>query len=158
MKLRLLTVGKLSLDYLRVGCDDFAQRIRRALPLEIVELKEDKSGGRRPEVETIRRREGEALLAKIPSGAFVVVLDERGRRYTSMELAGLLERHMVQGTGDLVWIIGGPYGVSETLRQRADLVLSLSAMTMTHQMVRLLLLEQIYRGLTIIRNEPYHNV
>ena len=97
------------------------------------------------------------MLARIPGGAFVVVLDERGRGLTSTGLAGLLEQHMVAGTPEWVLVIGGAHGLSEGVRQRADLLLSLSSMTFPHQVVRLLLLEQLYRGLTIIRNEPYHH-
>ena len=87
----------------------------------------------------------------------MTVLDERGGSFSSQKLATLVERHMVEGTPEMVWVIGGAYGISDALRQRADLVLSLSAMTFTHQMARLLLMEQLYRALTIIRNEPYHN-
>jgi 23S rRNA (pseudouridine1915-N3)-methyltransferase len=97
------------------------------------------------------------LLARIPTGAFAVVLDERGRMLASAALAGLLEQHMVAGTSEWVMVIGGAHGLSENVRRRANLVLSLSAMTLPHQLVRLLLLEQLYRGCTIMRNEPYHH-
>ncbi|MHB8709257.1 MAG: 23S rRNA (pseudouridine(1915)-N(3))-methyltransferase RlmH, partial [Desulfuromonadales bacterium] len=101
--------------------------------------------------------EGDQLLARIPREAFVVVLDERGCGLTSAGLADLLEQHMVAGTGEWVLVIGGAHGLSEGIRQRANLLLSLSTMTLPHQIVRLLLLEQLYRGCTIIRNEPYHH-
>jgi len=157
MKLTLLAVGKLSADWLRSGADDYATRIRRYLPLAIEELKEDKTGGKKPDSRLIRQHEGEALLQRLPENAFVVALDERGKGMGSEELAAFLERHMLDGTNELALVIGGAYGLSDAVRQRANRVLSLSAMTLTHQMARLLLLEQIYRALTILRNEPYHN-
>lgn len=155
MKLCLLCVGRLSLGYLREGAADFAGRLKRYVPLRIVELKEEKGGKQDPAY--IREQEGRRLLDKIPDGSYVVALDERGRSLTSEGLADLLERHMLQATSEMTLIIGGAYGLSDTVRQRADLILSLSEMTLTHQMARLLLLEQLYRGYTILRNEPYHN-
>lgn len=157
MKLRLVCIGKLSESYLREGVDEFTARITRYLPLAVSELKEEKGGGKRGDPRHLREREGERILEKIPAAAFAVVLDERGESITSEGVAALLERHMVQGTPEVTLVIGGPYGLSDAVRRRADLLLSLSPMTFTHQMVRLFLLEQIYRGLTILRNEPYHN-
>ena len=156
MRLRFLCVGKLSEAYLREGCKLFQERLRHYLPLVIDEVKEQKAAGPGdlPRVVAI---EGEQLLARIPTGAFAVVLDECGRTLTSTALAGLLEQHMVAGTSEWVMVIGGAHGLSENVRRRANLVLSLSAMTLPHQLVRLLLLEQLYRGCTIIRNEPYHH-
>ncbi len=156
MKLRLLCVGKVSEGYLRQGSDDFAGRVRHYLPLTIVEIKEEKPGGKTPDARLIREREGARILEKIAAEDFVIVLDERGSSMGSEELARMLERHMIAGTSQVVLVIGGAHGVSETVRSRGNLVLSLSAMTLTHQMARLFLLEQIYRALTILRNEPYH--
>jgi len=156
VKLRLLCVGRLSESYLREGCALFAERVRRYLPLAIEELKEQKAAGR-GDLPRAVMAEGEQLLARIPGGAFVVVLDERGRGLTSTALAGLLEQHMVAGTAEWVLVIGGAHGLSEGVRQRANLLLSFSSMTFPHQLVRLLLLEQLYRGCTIIRKEPYHH-
>lgn len=157
MKLQLLSVGRLSAPFLREGVDEYAGRIARYLPFSCAELREEKGGGRKVDPRFIREREGEQILARVPQGAFAVVLDEQGRAHSSQQLAGLIEEHMVAGTPEVVWIIGGPYGLSAPVKRRADLLLSLSAMTFTHQMARLFLLEQIYRALTIIRNEPYHN-
>lgn len=156
VKFRLLCVGKLSAPYLRQAEEDYAARVRRYLPLECIELKEE-SGGKKPDAEIIRLREGEKILQRIAPQDWVVALDERGKQMDSVALAGLLERHMLQGTPSLTTVLGGAYGLSETVRQRADLVFSLSALTFTHQMARVIWLEQLYRGLTIVRNEPYHN-
>lgn len=157
MKLRLVCVGKLSEAYLRTGVDEFTTRISRYLPLLVNELKEEKGGGKKSDPRQLCEREGERILEKIPATAFAVVLDERGESVTSEGVATLLDRHMVQGTPEVALVIGGPYGLSDAVRRRANLLLSLSPMTFTHQMVRLFLLEQIYRGLTILRGEPYHN-
>ncbi|MEJ2202200.1 MAG: 23S rRNA (pseudouridine(1915)-N(3))-methyltransferase RlmH, partial [Desulfuromonadaceae bacterium] len=93
----------------------------------------------------------------IPTEAFVIVLDERGTSLSSEGLAELIDRQMLHGISELTLVIGGAYGLSDKVRQRGNFVLSLSAMTFTHQMARLFLLEQLYRGFTILRNEPYHN-
>ena len=156
MKLRLLCVGRLSEPYLREGCTLFTERLRHYLPLTVEELKEQKAANR-GEIARAVAVEGEQLLGRIPAGAFTVVLDERGRGMGSTDLATLLESHMVAGTADWVLVIGGAHGLSDAVRQRADLLLSLSAMTLPHQLARLLLLEQLYRSCTIIRNEPYHH-
>jgi 23S rRNA (pseudouridine1915-N3)-methyltransferase len=156
MKLRLVCVGRMSASYLREGADDYLSRVQRYLPLEVIELKEEKTGGK-TNPELVRQKEGERILQRIPPQDWVIALDEHGTLQDSVKLANLLERHMLDSTPALTAVIGGAYGLSRAVRQRADLVLSLSPLTLTHQMARLILLEQLYRGLTIIRNEPYHN-
>jgi 23S rRNA (pseudouridine1915-N3)-methyltransferase len=156
LKLRLLCVGKTSEAYLREGMEQYQSRIRRYLPFSLTETKEEK-GGKKTDPQVVREREGDRLLEKIPPDAFVVVLDERGKMLDSHGMAALFDNQRVLGASELVWVIGGAYGLSDSVKKRGDLLLSLSAMTFTHQMVRLFLLEQIYRGLTIWRNEPYHN-
>lgn len=155
MKLKIVCVGKLSASFFREGVAEYLSRVRRYLGCEIVELKEGitRKGDARQAVE----REGEAILGKVPSRAFAVVLDEGGRRLTSAGLSELLAKQMVSGAAEVAFVIGGAYGLSDAVKERGDLQLSLSSLTLPHQMVRLLLLEQLYRGLTIIRNEPYHN-
>ncbi len=157
MKLKLLCIGKLSAAWLQDGAGDYSSRISHYLPLAIEELKEIKAGGKKADVQQIRQREGELLLQKIPASAFAVVLDEQGKGICSEELSRFIGKHMLDGTQEVVFLIGGAYGLSNAVKNRADMTLSLSAMTMTHQMARLLLLEQIYRAMTILRNEPYHN-
>lgn len=156
MKLHLLCVGKLSEAYLREGCDDFAGRLQHYLPLTIEELKEHKAG-KKPDVRRTIDVEGTRLIERIPAGAFVVALDGGGKALSTLQLSEQLQQHMLEGRSLWTLIIGGPFGLSEAVRRRADLVLSLSALTLTHQMARLLLLEQLYRSCTIIRNEPYHH-
>jgi len=130
--------------------------VQHYLPLTIEELKEHKAG-KKPDLRRTIDVEGKRLIERIPAGAFVIALDEGGNGLDTLQLSELLQRHMIDGRNLWTLIIGGPYGLSEAVRRRADLVLSLSPLTLTHQMARLLLLEQLYRSCTIIRNEPYHH-
>lgn len=156
MKLRLICVGKLTERWQRDAAADYEGRLQRYFPYELIELKEEK-GGRKGDSGGLVRREGERILAKVPEQAFVVALDERGKNPSSEQLAEMMNREMVGGGRDWVLIIGGPYGLDESVRTRADVLLGLSRMTFTHQMARVFLLEQLYRSCTILRNEPYHN-
>ena len=156
MKLSLLCVGRLNLPFANDGCTEFTGRLKRYLPLVIHEIKEHKTG-RKQDLPRIIATEGEALGQKIPPGAFVIALDQGGKKLSSEGLADLMKDHMLRSIPEWTLLIGGPYGLSDSLRKRADLTLSLSPMTLTHQMARLLLLEQLYRCCTIIRNEPYHH-
>jgi len=156
MKLNLLCVGRLTLPYLNDGCAEFADRLKRYLPLTITEIKEHKTG-RKQDIQRIVATEGDNLLQRIPADSFVIALDQRGKSLTSEKLAELMNDHMIRSIPEWTLLVGGPYGLSDALRKRADMVLSLSSMTLTHQMARLLLLEQLYRCCTIIRNEPYHH-
>lgn len=156
MKIGLISVGKLSQNFLREGVAEYAGRLQRYTPFFSIELKEAK-GGAKADPQAIRDQEGERLLSRVPAGAILVVLDEKGQSFGSEQLSEFLGRHMLQGTGELWFLIGGAYGLSPAVKKRADLLLSLSGLTLTHQMARLLLLEQLYRGFTILRNEPYHN-
>jgi len=156
VKLSLLCVGRLNLPFANEGCTEFAGRLKRYLPLVIHEIKEHKTG-RKQDLPRIIATEGEALEQKIPPGAFVIALDQGGKKLSSEGLADLMKDHMLRSIPEWTLLIGGPYGLSDSLRKRADLILSLSPMTLTHQMARLLLLEQLYRCCTIIRNEPYHH-
>ncbi len=156
MKLRLVCVGKLAEAWQRQASDDYAGRLQRYFPLEIVELKEEK-GGRKGDVSGLLKHEGERILEKVPPQSLLVVLDERGKSLGSEQLAERFENEMLHGGRDWCFVIGGPYGLDPAVRQRAELLLSLSKMTFTHQMARIFLLEQLYRGSTILRNEPYHN-
>ena len=156
MKLHLLCVGRISETYLRDGCEEFSKRLKRYLPLTVEEHKEHKAG-KKPDIRRIVSSEGARLLERIPDGAYIIALDQLGTALNSTQLAEKLEQHMVEGRSGWALIIGGPYGLSSEVQQRADMILSLSSMTLTHQMARLLLLEQLYRSCTIIRNEPYHH-
>ncbi len=156
MKLRLVCVGKLTESWQRTAADEYTGRVQRYFQLDIIELKEEK-GGRKGDKAGLLKREGMRIVEKIPDRAFLIVLDERGRHLGSEQLADLLSGEMLHGGRDWCLIVGGPYGLDPAVRHRADLILSLSKMTFTHQMARVLLLEQLYRSCTILKNEPYHN-
>ncbi len=154
MKITVLFTGKTAERYLEEGIASFEKRIRRYLPFEIKVLPSVK-GVR--EKEQLKRREGEMILKAVGDGSFVVLLDERGKSLDSVRFAGMLQRKMNEGIRTLVFVVGGAYGVSPEVFERADLLLQLSAMTFSHQVVRILLMEQLYRAFTIIHGEPYHH-
>jgi 23S rRNA (pseudouridine1915-N3)-methyltransferase len=153
MKIHILWVGKTQEEWIRRGINEYAGRIRRYVQLEISEAREEKGGVS----EFVREREGERLAKLVPRNARIILLDERGGEMTSPDFAGFLARCRENGIGDLVFAVGGAYGCSENFRARADKTIALSRMTFTHQMVRVFLLEQIYRGFTILNNEAYHH-
>jgi len=153
MKLRIIWLGKTRDPWIKEGVAEYSGRISRYLPLAIDELKDEKDAT----LEEGRRREGERLLKQLSPNAVLVALDERGHQLDSIKFAEFIGKHRDSGTTELVFAIGGSYGFSDEVRNRATKVLALSAMTFTHQMVRPFLLEQIYRACTILNNEPYHH-
>lgn len=156
MKVRLVCMGKTDIPYLREGIADYSVRVKRAISFEFIEIPELKNAGSL-NPEQIREKEALVILPKIPDQAFVVLLDEKGKVFRSVEFAAWLQQRFNQGLKDLVFVVGGAYGFHESLRQRASLQISLSAMTFSHQIVRLIFMEQLYRAMSILRNEPYHN-
>ena len=152
----LLTVGKTDVAWVKAGLDTYVSRIAHYAPfslVEIPELKNTASLGR----ERIKTKEGELLLRQFRPSDFVVLLDEHGRKCRSVEFAAWLQDRMTRGGSDMVFVIGGAYGFSPEVYARADARLSLSDMTFSHQMVRTIFAEQLYRAFTIIRGEPYHH-
>lgn len=152
MKLRVLWVGKSREAWVKEALADYSGRIRHYNPLELCEVRDEKGAL----AEDMRRRECERLEKLIPPNAILVLLDERGEQLDSPGLAALIGKQRDSGTSEMVFVIGGAYGFSEEFRRRGRL-LSLSRMTFTHQMVRVFLLEQLYRAFTILNNEPYHH-
>ncbi|MRR34042.1 23S rRNA (pseudouridine(1915)-N(3))-methyltransferase RlmH [bacterium] len=153
MRLRVAWIGKTQQDWVRSGVEEYAARIRRYVPFDVQEAREEKGAGE----ETARERECVRLAKLVPKNARLVLLDERGSEMTSPGFADFIGGCRDGGVGDLVFAVGGAYGFSESFRSRADKVIALSRMTFTHQMVRIFLLEQIYRGFTILNREPYHH-
>ena len=145
-------VGKSREEWVKESLVDYAGRIRRYSTLELIDVRDEKGAL----AEEMRRRECERLEKQIPAGATLVLLDERGEQMDSPGLAAFVGKQRDCGTGDLVFAIGGAYGFSDDFRRKGRL-LSLSRMTFTHQMVRVFLLEQIYRAFTILNKEPYHH-
>ncbi|MDP2423652.1 MAG: 23S rRNA (pseudouridine(1915)-N(3))-methyltransferase RlmH [Bacteroidales bacterium] len=156
MKIRILSAGKIDVSYLREGIALYDSRLKHYATVELTQVNLNRSDSR-ASVEVIKAKETELLMKKINPGDFVVMLHEHGKQLRSLEMAALLNEHMVRRTKKLVFVIGGPHGFSEPMFRRADLQLSLSSMTFPHQLVKLVFLEQLYRAFTIIKNEPYHN-
>lgn len=156
MRITLLTVGKTDVAWVRSGLDLYVSRLRHYVPFDLVEIPELKNVSALSR-EQIREKEGELVLGRLKGSDFVTLLDEKGRQLRSLEFASDLERKMTRGGRDLVYVVGGAYGFSPGVYDRADALLSLSKMTFSHQMVRTIFAEQLYRAFTIIRGEPYHH-
>lgn len=156
MKIKLVLVGRTVEKYLSQGIDLYLGRIRHYASFELVELPDLKQTASLSESQ-VKLREGEMILKCLKASDRVVLLDERGKMFTSLEWARDLESKSAHLQGDLVFVIGGPYGFSEAVYGRSDEKISLSKMTFSHQMVRLVFVEQLYRAFTIIKGEPYHH-
>ena len=158
MKFHVICIGKLKEAYLREGVAEFVKRMRPYGGVTITELNESKIGDKPSDADRkqVIDDEGERLLKAVPKNAYTVLLDVYGKTMSSEDLAKTVAKLEVDGVSDMAFIIGGAFGVSEALRQSVNYKLSFSPMTFTHQMVRLLLVEQIYRSAKINRNEPYH--
>ena len=154
MRLEFLFLGKTKESYLAAGIEDYAGRLKRYLPVEIRIIKEKKANKGEPEKLQIEK-ESKTLLQNV-QGSFLVCLDRTGKQLDSLELAAQLDRWQMQGQKKISFVIGGPLGLSPAILKKADLVLSFSPMTFTHEMARLLLLEQLYRACTIKAGEKYH--
>ena len=158
MRFYVVCIGKLKDAYLRDGVAEFVKRMRPYGGITITELNESKIGDKPSDADRkqVVDDEGERLLKVVPKNAYTVLLDVYGKTMSSEDLAKTVANLEVDGVSDMAFIIGGAFGVSEALRQSVNYKLSFSPMTFTHQMVRLLLVEQIYRASKINRNEPYH--
>jgi 23S rRNA (pseudouridine1915-N3)-methyltransferase len=155
VKLHLIFVGKTREGYLRQGIEDYLARLRRYVPVKVTVVRAEPLLGKGRE-DTAIGRESEQVAAQADSGGHLVVLDRLGTQMTSEELARWWSRLEGGGSRTLCFALGGVLGFSERLRQKADTLLSLSRMTLTHEMSRLVLLEQLYRARTILRGEKYH--
>ncbi|MGM0375580.1 MAG: 23S rRNA (pseudouridine(1915)-N(3))-methyltransferase RlmH [Bacteroidota bacterium] len=156
MKIRLIMTGKTSDKWLKEGIEQYFSRISRYLPFDVKVIPDLKNAGKMS-AEAVKQQEGEAILKTIDNSDRLVLLDENGKMFSSRDFAGFIEKQMISGCRHLVFVIGGAWGVSEEVDRRADQKVSLSPMTFSHQMVRLVFAEQLYRGLSIINNEPYHH-
>lgn len=156
MKVCLLVIGKTDAAYLRSGIEEYEKRLNRYLPYEMKVLPDVKNA-RNLEEEVQKEKEGKMLLEEIQRTDWVVLLDDKGRQHSSLEFSNYLAQKMLGGIKRLVFVIGGPYGFSPAVYQRTNEKLSLSKMTFSHQMVRLIFVEQLYRGMTILKGEPYHH-
>jgi 23S rRNA (pseudouridine1915-N3)-methyltransferase len=156
VKLHIVTVGHKPPDWITSGFQEYTRRMPRELPVVLTEVRPAARAGKNvAQIDRARATEADRILAAIPSDSVKVTLDERGKMITTTELAARLEDWMSHGR-DVCFLIGGADGLDDTVRDRADLVLSLSRLTMPHALVRVVLAEQLYRAISIIRNHPYH--
>jgi 23S rRNA (pseudouridine1915-N3)-methyltransferase len=156
MKIELWAVGKTSEKYLETGIEIFEKRLKNYLPFTWTMLPDVKL--KTTEGLKIKQEEGKMLLAKLAPDDYLVLLDERGQEFGSVELSRWLERRLSASHRRLIFLIGGAFGFSPDVYARANEQLALSKLTFSHQMARLFFLEQLYRAMTILRNEPYHNM
>ncbi|MGN0200947.1 MAG: 23S rRNA (pseudouridine(1915)-N(3))-methyltransferase RlmH [Candidatus Cryptobacteroides sp.] len=156
MKITLLTVGRTDVEWVRKGLDLYVSRLRHYVPFSLIEIPELKNVSALARGQ-IKQKEGELVLKALKPSDCVILLDERGREYRSIEFSAMLEDRMSRGGRDLVFVVGGAYGFSDAVYSRSDEKISLSKMTFSHQMVRTIFAEQLYRAFTIMKGEPYHH-
>jgi len=156
MNITLLFTGNTSDQHIIEGYQIFLKRLKyyvKVKEIVIPDLKDRKNFN----PEQVKEKEAVMILEKLTAANCCVLLDEKGKEFTSVEFAGFLQKMMNAGTRELFFVIGGAYGVADSVKQRVDYAVSLSRMTFTHQFIRLIIAEQIYRAFTILKNEPYHN-
>lgn len=155
-KIVLLTVGKTDVKWVREGLDLYCDRLRRYIGFELKEIPELRNVGSLPR-DQIKQKEGELILKSLKASDELVLLDEHGKEFRSVEFASRLESRLATLSRDIVFVVGGAYGFSPEVYARADAKISLSKMTFSHQMVRVIFTEQLYRAFTILKGEPYHH-
>jgi len=156
MKITFLVVGKISKKWVEEGAQEYAKRLVHYNPFTRIELADVKQAANMPH-EILKVKEGEIILSKLSDSDMLVLLDENGKKYGSEEFAQAIERWLMSSSKNLFFVVGGAYGFSDEVYKRADAKLSLSDMTFSHQMVRVIFLEQLYRAFTILKGEPYHH-
>lgn len=156
MNIKLFAIGKTDNKNLQTLMDEYQKRLSFYIKFDLEIILDIKNAKNLSEAQQ-KEKEGELILSKLAPTDFLILLDENGKSYGSVEFANELQKKMNAGIKTLVYVIGGPYGFSEAVYQKAQQKISLSKMTFSHQMVRLFFIEQVYRGFTILRNEPYHH-
>jgi 23S rRNA (pseudouridine1915-N3)-methyltransferase len=156
MNIKLIAIGKTDNKNLRTLIEDYQKRLCHYIKFEF-ELIPDIKNVKHLSESQQKEKEGELILAKTQKSDVLILLDENGKQMDSVDFSGYLQKHMNSGIKTLIFVIGGPYGFSDAVYQRSNGKLGLSKMTFSHQMVRLFFIEQLYRGFTILKNEPYHH-
>jgi 23S rRNA (pseudouridine1915-N3)-methyltransferase len=155
MRIKLVTVGKTKEKFWQSAESEFVQRIKRYCGFTEIRIR-DSSLNPQKETDAVRKQEAGRILSALDSGECVIVLDLRGRHLSSEQFAGFLDQRMLAGSSRFAFVIGGPFGLHDSVLDRADLCLALSHMTFVHEMARVFLLEQVYRAFTILKGEKYH--
>lgn len=158
MRITVIAVGKIKEKYIKLGIDEFTKRLSKYCKLEIIEVPDEKTAENMSAVEEkqLKNKEGAKILKKLKGNEYVVALAIDGKQLSSEELGDFISQSAVSGTSHIVFIIGGSIGLADDVLKRANKKLSFSKMTFPHQLMRLILLEQVYRGFRIINGEPYH--
>ncbi len=156
MNITLLVVGKTDQKYIKEGIELYLKRMKHYNPFEIKEIPALKKTSGMP-VEIVKQKEAEVINKHLSKADYIILLDERGKEFTSKEFSTFLEKRLITGIREMVFIVGGAWGFAEDLHKTAHLKLSLSRMTFSHQMVRLFFTEQLYRAFSILKGENYHN-
>lgn len=156
MKIELAVIGKTSIGYLKQGIDEYIKRLKHYVSFEIKYIDDIKNTKNISEDQQ-KRTEGTKILSLLDKSDFVVLLDEHGKEYTSIQYSSYIQKRMLSGSKKVVFVIGGPYGFSQEVYDRANDKISFSKMTFNHEMIRLIFTEQLYRAYTIINHEPYHH-
>lgn len=156
MKISLLVIGKTDAGYFSQGIQEYENRLKHYLPFEMQVIPDIKNVKNLSE-EQQKEREGEFILKNLLAGDYLVLLDERGKDFSSLQFASYIEKKTHTISKRLIFVIGGPYGFSKAIYDKAAEKISLSKMTFSHQMIRLVFVEQLYRAMTILNNEPYHH-
>ncbi len=158
MNIRVIAVGKIKENYIKQGINEFVKRLQRHVNLKVIEVNDERIAGNLSSTEMTQVKESEAdrIISKLDNRSYTIALDPQGKAMTSEGLAKSIGNLQVQGYSSIEFIIGGALGLHQKVRDKADYVLSFSYMTFTHQMIRLILLEQVYRAFKIMKNEPYH--
>lgn len=158
MNINVISVGKLKEKYLKLGIEEFSKRLSKYCKLDLIELEDEKCPENLSEkdMEIVKNKEGQRILSKIKNNSYVIALAIDGKNLSSEELADTMSKLAVRGNSHITFIIGGSLGLSDEVLKRADYKLSFSKMTFPHQLMKLILLEQVYRAFRINNNEPYH--
>lgn len=158
IKINVIAVGKLKEKYLTAACDEYIKRLGAFAKVNVIEIAEERCNDNPSDaiIEQVKQKEGERIIAKIPKGSFVVPLCIEGTEFASDVYAQKIQKAMVDGYGEITFIIGGSFGMSDEVKNMANLKLSFGKMTLPHQLMRVVLLEQTYRAFTIINNIKYH--
>ena len=158
MKITLITVGKIKENYLKEAIDEYSKRLSKYCKLEIVEVADEKTPDNASDVveDAIRSKEAERIIKYIKDDAYVITLEIGGKQLSSEELADKIDKLGIQGTSHIIFVIGGSIGLGKEVLTKSNYALSFSKMTFPHQLMRVVLLEQIYRSYRIINGEPYH--
>ena len=156
MKVELWMVGKTNFGYLKEGIELYEKRLKHYLSLELKVIP-DLKNSKNLKADQFRRKEGDILLQKLQKDDFLILLDEKGKEFSSISFSKYMEDHFLSSKKRIVFLIGGAFGFSKEIYERSNSKITLSKMTFSHQMVRLFIIEQLYRSFTILKNEPYHH-